>query len=200
MVVDLTHRGERSYDIFSRLLKERIVFLTGGLGDEGAALICAQLLYLEAENPNKDISMYINCPGTSPTAGLAVFDTMKYIRCHISTICMGQAAAMGSLLLAAGTKGKRYALPSARMMVSQPRGSFEGAAADIAIHAQEILNLGTRVRGLYAQLTGQAPDAIATTMKRDAFMDAEGAVAFGLIDKITDVHRKPIAPGAKADA
>ena len=184
MVVEQTSRGERSYDIYSRLLKERIIFLTGAVNDDVASLICAQLLFLESENPAKDISFYINSPGGVVTSGLAIFDTMNYIRSDVSTVCMGQAASMGSFLLAAGTKGKRYALPNSRIMIHQPSGGFQGQAADIEIQAREILELRSRLNKLYADFTGQELAAIERAMDRDNFMTATAAKAFGLVDEV----------------
>jgi len=184
MVVEQTSRGERAYDIFSRLLKERIVFLTGAIEDEMASLVCAQLLFLESENPNKDISLYINSPGGVVTSGLAIFDTMEYIRCDVATVCLGQAASMGSFLLCAGAKGKRVALPNARIMIHQPSGGFQGQAADIEIHAREILELRARLNGIYAERTGQDIATIEKAMDRDNFMTAEAAKAFGLVDQV----------------
>jgi len=184
MVVEQTSRGERSYDIYSRLLKERIIFLTGPVNDDVASLICAQLLFLESENPAKDISFYINSPGGVVTSGLAIFDTMNYIRSDVSTVCMGQAASMGSFLLAAGTKGKRYALPNSRIMIHQPSGGFQGQAADIEIQAREILELRSRLNKLYADFTGQELAAIERAMDRDNFMTATAAKAFGLVDEV----------------
>ncbi len=184
MVVEQTSRGERSYDIYSRLLKERIIFLTGPVNDDVASLICAQLLFLESENPAKDISFYINSPGGVVTSGLAIFDTMNYIRSDVSTVCMGQAASMGSFLLAAGTKGKRYALPNSRIMIHQPSGGFQGQAADIEIQAREILELRSRLNKLYADFTGQELAAIERAMDRDNFMTAAAAKAFGLVDEV----------------
>lgn len=183
-VVEQTGRGERSYDIYSRLLKERIIFLTGQVQDEVASLICAQLLFLEAENPKKEISFYINSPGGVVTSGLAILDTMNYIKCPVSTIVMGQAASMGSLLLCCGTKGKRYALPNARIMIHQPSGGFQGQATDIEIHAREILDLKARLNQIYEKQTGQSLDVIQKAMERDNFMTPEDAKKFGLIDDI----------------
>lgn len=184
MVVEQTNRGERSYDIFSRLLKERIIFVTGQVYDEMAALICAQLLFLESENPNKDIYMYINSPGGAVTAGLSIYDTMKYIRCDIATLCMGQACSMGSFLLAAGTKGKRYCLPNARVMVHQPSGGAQGQATDIEIQAREILKVRERLNQIYSDNTGQPLKVIELAVERDNFMSAEEAKAFGLVDQV----------------
>ncbi len=184
MVVEQTNRGERAYDIYSRLLKERIIFLTGGVNDNVSSLICAQLLFLESENPNKDISFYINSPGGVVNAGLAIYDTMQYIRCDVSTMCVGLAASMGSLLLAAGQKDKRYSLPNSRIMVHQPSGGFQGQAADIEIQAREILSLRGRLNQIYVNHTGQSLKNIEKAMDRDNFMSAEEAQTFGLIDSV----------------
>ena len=184
MVVEQTNRGERAYDIYSRLLKERIIFLTGPVGDEVASLICAQLLFLEAENPKKDISFYINSPGGIVTSGLSIYDTMQYIRPDVATLCVGQAASMGSLLLSGGAAGKRYALPNARIMVHQPSGGFQGQATDIEIHAQEILKIRQRLNEIYAGHTGQPVEKIAAALERDRFYTAEEAQKFGLIDEV----------------
>jgi ATP-dependent Clp protease, protease subunit len=184
MVVEQTNRGERAYDIYSRLLKERIIFLTGPVYDEVASLICAQLLYLESENPSKDISFYINSPGGVVTAGLAIYDTMRYIRPDVSTVCFGQAASMGSLLLAAGERGKRYALPHSRIMMHQPSGGFQGQATDIEIHAREILNLKARLNQIYVENTGQPLEVIEQAIERDNFLGPEQAKEFGLIDDV----------------
>jgi ATP-dependent Clp protease protease subunit len=189
MVVEQTNRGERAYDIYSRLLKERIIFLTGQVHDGVSSLICAQLLFLESENPSKDISFYINSPGGVVTAGLAIYDTMQYIRSPVSTVCTGQAASMGSLLLAAGAKNKRYALPNARIMIHQPSGGFQGQAADIEIQAREILSLRSRLNQIYVDHTGQTLKGIEKAMDRDNFMNAEDAKAFGLIDHV--VKQRP---------
>lgn len=189
MVVEQTGRGERSYDIFSRLLKERIIFLTGQVHDGNANLICAQLLFLEAENPSKDIFFYINSPGGVVTSGLAILDTMNYVRCDIATLCMGQAASMGSLLLAGGAKGKRMALPNARIMVHQPHGGAQGQASDIEIQAREILSLRSRLNHLYAGYTGQNIKVIEAAMDRDKFLSPEEAKEFGLIDRV--VSKRP---------
>lgn len=183
-VIEQTNRGERAFDIYSRLLKERIIFLTGEVNDHVSSLICAQLLFLEAENPKKDISFYINSPGGVVTSGLAMYDTMQYIRPEVSTVCIGQAASMGSLLLTAGAKGKRYSLPQARIMVHQPSGGARGQATDIEIQAREILRLRERLNGLYVQHTGQKLAAIEKAMDRDNFMSAEEAKDFGLIDHV----------------
>ena len=184
MVVEQTSRGERAFDIFSRLLKERIVFVTGGIDDGMAALITSQLLFLESESPKKEISIYINSPGGYVSSGLAIYDTMQYIRCPISTVCIGQAASMGSLLLAAGEKGMRIALPNARVMVHQPSGGFRGVATDIERHAEEILDLKRRLNNIYVKHTGQEYDAIERKLDRDTFMTAEEARDFGLIDQV----------------
>lgn len=183
-VIEQTGRGERAFDIYSRLLKERIVFLTGQVNDEVASLICAQLLFLEAENPKKEISFYINSPGGVVTSGLAILDTMNYIKCPVSTVVMGQAASMGSLLLCCGTKGRRFALPNARVMIHQPSGGFQGQATDIEIHAKEILAIKARLNQIYVQQTGQTLDTIERAMERDNFMTAEEAKKFGLIDDV----------------
>lgn len=184
IVVEQTSRGERSYDIYSRLLKERIVFLTGQIYDEMAALICAQLLFLESEDPAKDICMYINSPGGVVTAALSILDTMRYIKCDVSTLCIGQACSAGSLLLCSGTKGKRFVLPNARVMIHQPSGGAQGQATDIEIHAREILNIRERLNKIYAENTGQDISVINNAMERDRFMSAEDALEFGLVDKI----------------
>jgi len=184
MVVEQTNRGERAYDIYSRLLKERIIFMTGPINDMVSSLICAQLLFLESENPNKDISFYINSPGGIVTSGLAIYDTMRYIRPDVSTVCIGQAASMGSLLLCAGTKGKRFSLPHARIMIHQPSGGFQGQATDIEIHAKEILSLRERLNRIYVEHTGQDLKTIEEAMERDRFLSPEEAVDFGLIDHV----------------
>ncbi|WP_343863746.1 ATP-dependent Clp endopeptidase proteolytic subunit ClpP [Caenispirillum bisanense] len=184
MVVEQTNRGERSYDIYSRLLKERIIFLTGQVQDNVSALICAQLLFLEAENPSKDIAFYINSPGGVVTSGLAMYDTMQYIRCDVSTMVIGQAASMGSLLLTGGAKDKRFSLPNSRIMVHQPSGGFQGQAADIEIHAREILSIRDRLNKIYVKHTGQPLEEIERAMERDKFMTPEEAKAFGLIDTV----------------
>ena len=186
MVVEQTNRGERSYDIYSRLLKERIIFLTGQVDDNVASVICAQFLFLEAENPKKDISLYINSPGGIVTSGLAMYDTMQYIRPKVATLCIGQASSMGSLLLAAGEPGMRYALPNARVMVHQPSGGARGQATDIEIHAKEILSLRERLNNSYVKHTGQKYDAIATALERDNFMSADDAKDFGIIDEVLE--------------
>lgn len=191
MVVEQTNRGERSYDIYSRLLKERIIFLTGQVNDTVSSLICAQLLFLESENPKKDIALYINSPGGVVTSGLSIYDTMKYIRPDISTLCVGQAASMGSLLLAGGQKDKRFALPNARIMIHQPSGGFQGQAADIEIQAREILALRTRLNQIYVDHTGQTLKAIEKAMDRDNYMTSDEAKAFGLIDTVVSERVKP---------
>ena len=184
MVVEQTSRGERAYDIFSRLLKERIIFLTGPVEDGMSSLICAQLLFLESENPKKEIAMYINSPGGVVTSGLAIHDTMKYIKSPVSTICMGMAASMGSFLLTAGEKGQRIALPNARIMVHQPSGGFRGQASDIERHAEDIIKTKRRLNELYATYTGQPVEVIERALDRDNFMSAEESLAFGLIDHV----------------
>ena len=184
MVVEQTVRGERAYDIYSRLLKERVIFITGPIEDYGASLITAQLLFLEAENPKKEIHMYINSPGGLVTAGLAIYDTMQYVRPPVQTFCIGQAASMGSLLLCAGRKGDRFALPNARIMVHQPSASFYGQAADIARHAQEIVKLKKRLNEVYAKHTGQPVEAIEKILDRDTYMTAEEAKNFGILDQV----------------
>lgn len=191
MVVEQTNRGERAYDIYSRLLKERIIFLTGPIHDDVASLVCAQLLYLESENPNKDISFYINSPGGVVTAGLAMYDTMQYVRPDISTVCIGQAASAGSLLLMAGAPGKRYALPNAKVMVHQPSGGFQGQATDIEIHAKEILATRQRLNDIYARHTGQSIEVIEDAMERDRFMNPEEAREFGLLDAVVEQRPRP---------
>ncbi len=196
MVVEQTGRGERSYDIYSRLLKERIIFLTGQVYDEMAALICAQLLFLESEDPKKDIFMYINSPGGVVTAGLSIFDTMRYIRCDVATVCLGQACSMGSLLLTAGTKGKRYALKNARVMLHQPSGGAQGQATDIEIQAREILKIREKLNNIYVDCTGQPLERIQATMERDSFMSAEEAFEYGLIDHV--VTQRPDIMNDKA--
>jgi ATP-dependent Clp protease protease subunit len=184
MVVETTNRGERSYDLYSRLLKERIIFLTGGVDDYVSSLVCAQLLFLESENPTKDIAFYINSPGGIVSSGLAIYDTMRYIRPDVSTVCIGQAASMGSLLLCAGAKGKRYALPNSRVMVHQPSGGAQGQATDIEIQAREILKLKIRLNEIYVDHTGQDLKVIEEALERDCFMDPQEALKFGLIDEI----------------
>lgn len=194
MVVETTNRGERAYDIYSRLLKERIIFLTGAVHDDVASLICAQLLFLESENPDKDISFYINSPGGVVTAGLAIYDTMKYVRPQISTVCVGQAASMGSFLLSAGEKGKRYALPNSRIMIHQPSGGAQGQASDIEIQAREILKIRERLNNLYVEHTGQDIETIEKAMDRDNFMSADEAKEFGLVDEV--VSERPTTEDA----
>ncbi|CAK01280.1 ATP-dependent Clp endopeptidase proteolytic subunit ClpP [Bartonella tribocorum] len=184
MVIEQTNRGERAYDIFSRLLKERIIFINGPVEDGMAMLVCAQLLFLEAENPKKEISLYINSPGGVVTSGMAIYDTMQFIRPPVSTLCMGQAASMGSLLLTAGAKGHRFALPNARIMVHQPSGGFQGQASDIERHAQDIIKMKRRLNEIYVQHTGQGYEVIERTLDRDHFMTAEEAKAFGLVDDV----------------
>jgi ATP-dependent Clp protease protease subunit len=191
MVVEQTARGERAFDIYSRLLKERLIFVTGPIEDYGASLMTAQLLFLEAENPKKEIHMYINSPGGLVTAGMAIYDTMQYVRPQIHTYCIGQAASMGSLLLCAGKKGQRYALPNARVMVHQPSASFYGQAADIARHAQEIVKLKKRLNEIYAKHTGQSVEAIEKMLDRDTYLTGEDAKAFGLIDQVMERRPEP---------
>ncbi len=191
MVVEQTARGERAYDIFSRLLKERIVFLTGPVFDQVSSLLCAQLLFLESENPSKDIAFYINSPGGVVSSGLAIYDTMQYIRSPVSTVCIGQAASMGSLLLAAGAKGKRFALPNSRVMVHQPSGGAQGQASDIAIQAQEILLLRRRLNEIYVHHTGQPIEAIERKLERDSYMSAEEARDFGIVDAVVESRPVP---------
>ena len=202
MVIEQTHRGERAFDIYSRLLKERIIFLTGGVNDSVASLICAQMLFLESENPGKDISFYINSPGGVVTAGLAIYDTMQYIRCEVATLCVGQAASMGSLLLAAGAPGKRFALPNSRIMIHQPSGGFQGQAADIEIQAREIMTLRSRLNGIYVKHTGKTLEQVEHAMDRDNFMSATEAKEFGLIDKVETERPRPAKDenGAKDEA
>jgi ATP-dependent Clp protease protease subunit len=190
MVVEQTNRGERSYDIYSRLLKERIIFLSGGVDDHVASVICAQLLFLEAENPDKDIAFYINSPGGIVSSGMAIYDTMQYVKPDITTLCMGQAASMGSLLLCAGAKGKRFALPNSRVMVHQPSGGAQGQATDIEIQAREILALRARLNQIYVDHTGQDLETIENAVERDNFMTAEEAKTFGLIDDV--VSSRPV--------
>ena len=184
MVIEQTSRGERSFDIFSRLLKERIIFLTGEVNDEVSSLVCAQLLFLEAEDPKKDIFLYINSPGGVVTSGMAMYDTMQYISCDVNTLCIGQACSMGSLLLAGGAKGKRFAFPNARVMIHQPSGGFRGQATDIEIHAKEILDMKKRLNQIYAHHTGKKLNVIEAAMERDNFMTPQEAKKFGLIDHI----------------
>ncbi|MEC7266049.1 MAG: ATP-dependent Clp protease proteolytic subunit [Pseudomonadota bacterium] len=186
MVVEQSNRGERAFDIYSRLLKERVIFVTGAVEDYMASLVTAQLLFLEADNPKKEISMYINSPGGVVTSGMAIYDTMQYIRAPVATLCIGQAASMGSLLLAAGEKGMRYALPNARIMVHQPSGGFQGQASDIERHAQEILDMRARLNKIYVTHTGQSLRKIEDALERDTFLTAEQAKDFGLVDEVTE--------------
>ena len=190
MVIEQTSRGERSFDIYSRLLKERIIFLNGPVEDNMASVICAQLLFLESENPTKDIFMYINSPGGVVTSGMAIYDTMEYIRPDVATVCMGQAASMGSLLLTAGAAGKRYSLPNARIMTHQPSGGFQGQATDIEIHAREIIKLRERLNNIYVQHSGKSLKDIENIMERDTFMSPDEALERGLIDEI--VSKRPV--------
>ena len=190
MVVEQTGKGERAFDIYSRLLKERIIFLVGPVDETMSSLVCAQLLFLESENPEKEISLYINSPGGVVSDGLAIYDTMQFIQCPVSTLCFGQAASMGSFLLAAGDKGKRYSLPNSRIMVHQPSAGFRGQATDIEIHAKEVLSLKKRLNELYSTHTGQSVDAIEAALERDNFMSAEDAKKFGIIDEI-QIKRAP---------
>ena len=184
MVVEQTSRGERSYDIYSRLLKERVIFIVGPINDQTANLVVAQLLFLESENPDKDVSIYINSPGGSVTAGLSIYDTMQFIKPDVSTMCLGQAASMGAFLLSAGTRGKRFILPNSRVMIHQPSGGFQGQSTDIDIHAKEILNLRQRLNEIMAHHTGQTVETIADDTDRDHFMDSAKAVEYGLVDKV----------------
>ncbi|MBR0659851.1 ATP-dependent Clp endopeptidase proteolytic subunit ClpP [Neoroseomonas oryzicola] len=198
MVIEQTARGERAFDIYSRLLKERIIFLTGPVFDQVSSLICAQLLFLESENPTKDIAFYINSPGGVVSAGLAMYDTMQYIRAPVSTVCIGQAASMGSLLLCAGAKGKRYALPNSRIMVHQPSGGAQGQATDIEIQAREILKLRQRLNEIYVKHTDQPIEAIEKKLDRDSYMSAEEARDFGLVDHVVEERPVPAAEPTKA--
>ncbi|HUB10705.1 MAG TPA: ATP-dependent Clp protease proteolytic subunit [Acetobacteraceae bacterium] len=191
MVVEQTARGERAYDIYSLLLKQRIIFLTGAVYDQVSSLICAQLLYLESDNPSKEISFYINSPGGVVSSGLAIYDTMQYVRSPVSTLCIGQAASMGSLLLAAGAKGKRFALPNSRIMVHQPSGGAQGQATDIEIQAREILALRKRLNEIYVRHTGQPIEAIERKLERDSYLSAEEARDFGLVDEVVE-YRPPV--------
>ncbi|URD36573.1 ATP-dependent Clp protease proteolytic subunit [Methylobacterium tardum] len=193
MVAEQSSRGERAFDIYSRLLRERIIFLTGPVEDYGASLIVAQLLFLEAENPKKEISFYINSPGGVVTSGLSIYDTMQFIRCPVTTLCVGQAASMGSLLLTAGEPGHRFALPNARIMVHQPSGGFQGQATDILIHAREIEALKRRLNEIYVKHTGRDYDTIHTALERDNFMTADAAKEFGLIDEVIEKRPEPAA-------
>ncbi len=198
MVVEQTSRGERAFDIFSRLLKERIIFVTGGVEDGLASLVTAQLLFLESENPKREIAMYINSPGGIVTSGLAIYDTMQYIRSPISTVCIGQAASMGSLLLAAGEKGLRIALPTARIMVHQPSGGFRGQASDIERHAEDIIATKRRLNEIYVKHTGQPYERVEKTLDRDHFMTAEEAKAFGIVDRVYERRELPDDAGSNA--
>ncbi len=198
MVVEQTARGERAFDIYSRLLKERIIFLVGPINDAVSSLVCAQLLFLESENPGKDISLYINSPGGVVTSGLAMYDTMQYIRPDVSTLCIGQAASAGSMLLMAGAKGKRFSLPNSRVMVHQPSGGAQGQATDIEIQAREILALRAKLNQMYANHTGQALEVIEAAMERDKFLSPEEAKAFGLIDEV--VSQRPARDEGKKDS
>jgi ATP-dependent Clp protease protease subunit len=193
MVVEQTNRGERAYDIYSRMLKERIIFVVGPIDDAVSSVVCAQLLFLEADNPTKDIAMYINSPGGIVTSGMAMYDTMEYIRPEVSTVCIGQAASMGSLLLTAGAKGKRYSLPNSKIMIHQPSGGYQGQATDIEIHAKEILATRERLNGVYVKHTGQTLKKIEAAMDRDNFLTPPDALAFGLIDEV--VEKRPIEAG-----
>ncbi len=189
MVVEQSSKGERAYDIYSRLLKERIVFLVGPVNDNVASLVTAQLLFLESENPNKEISFYINSPGGLVTSGLGIYDTMQYINSPVSTLCIGQASSMGSFLLSAGEKGKRYSLPNSRIMVHQPSAGFQGQATDIQIHAKEILSLKTRLNKIYSKHTGKSVDEISKALERDNFMNPDEAKSFGLIDSVVEKRK-----------
>jgi ATP-dependent Clp protease, protease subunit len=194
MVVEQTNRGERAYDIFSRLLKERIIFITGPVEDGMSTLVVAQLLFLEADNPKKEIAMYINSPGGVVTSGLAIYDTMQFVRPQVSTLCVGQAASMGSLLLAAGAPGMSFALPNSRIMLHQPSGGFQGQATDIMLHAQEILNLKKRLNEIYVRHTGQSLKKIEDALERDYFLTGEMAVEWGIVDKV--INKRPEDPAA----
>lgn len=198
MVIEQTARGERSFDIFSRLLKERIIFLQGEVEDHMSGLICAQLLFLESENPNKEISLYINSPGGVVTSGMAMYDTIQYIKSPVSTVCVGQACSMGSLLLCAGAKGKRFSLPNSRIMIHQPSGGARGQATDIEIQAREILKLRERLNQIYVKHTGQPIDRVSLAVERDNFMSAEEAKSFGLIDEVVEKRPGSGEPEAKA--
>jgi ATP-dependent Clp protease protease subunit len=193
MVVEQTARGERAYDIYSRLLKDRVIFIVGGIDDQVANLVVAQLLFLESENADKDIHLYINSPGGIVTAGLSIYDTMQFIRPDVSTICVGQAASMGSLLLAGGTKGKRFCLPHSRIMIHQPSGGFQGQASDIDIHAREVLKMREQLNQILARHTGQTLERIAVDSDRDFFMDGPAAVEYGLIDTVLEKRADPAA-------
>jgi ATP-dependent Clp protease protease subunit len=193
MVVEQTNRGERAYDIYSRMLKERIIFVVGPINDAVSSVVCAQLLFLEADNPTKDIAMYIYSPGGIVTSGMAMYDTMEYIRPEVSTVCIGQAASMGSLLLTAGAKGKRYSLPNSKIMIHQPSGGYQGQATDIEIHAKEILATRARLNEVYVKHTGQSLEKIEAAMDRDNFLTPPDALAFGLIDEV--VEKRPVEAG-----
>lgn len=194
MVIEQSGRGERAYDIYSRLLRERVIFLVGPVNDQSANLVVAQLLFLESENPDKDISLYINSPGGSVSAGMSIFDTMQFIKPDVSTLCMGIAASMGSFLLMAGAKGKRFALPNSRVMIHQPSGGAQGQATDIEIHAREILKTREQLNRIYAERTGQPLEKIQSDMERDFFMDPEQSKAYGLIDQVISKRVQPINP------
>jgi ATP-dependent Clp protease protease subunit len=189
MVVEQTSRGERAYDIYSRLLKDRVIFIVGPIEDQMANLVVAQLLFLESENPDKDINLYINSPGGSVSAGLAIYDTMQFIRCEVSTMCVGQAASMGAVLLAAGASEKRFCLPHSRVMIHQPLGGYQGQATDIDIHAREILKVRAQLNEIFAEHTGQSVDQIAKDTERDNFMDPQQAMDYGLIDKVFETRK-----------
>ena len=193
MVVEQTPRGERAFDIYSRLLKERVIFITGPIEDHMANLVVAQLLFLEAENPEKDINIYINSPGGSVTSGMSIYDTMSYIKPDISTLCIGQASSMGAILLTGGTKGKRFALPNSRIMIHQPLGGFQGQATDIEIHAQEILKIRTKLNEILSQHSGKDIDKVSQDTERDNFMSGDEAVKYGLIDKVIDKRDKSVS-------
>ena len=197
MVVEQTARGERAYDIYSRLLKERVIFIVGQVEDHMANLVVAQLLFLESENPDKDIALYINSPGGSVSAGLSIYDTMQFIKPDVSTMCVGQAASMGAILLAGGTKGKRYALPHSRMMIHQPLAGFQGQASDIDIHAREVLETRDRLNRILSKHTGQTVEKIGRDTERDNFMGGEAAVTYGLIDRVMERRGEATTPPAK---
>ncbi|MBB6091580.1 ATP-dependent Clp protease protease subunit [Povalibacter uvarum] len=197
MVVEQTARGERAYDIYSRLLKERVIFIVGPIEDHMANLIVAQLLFLESENPEKDIALYINSPGGSVSAGLSIYDTMQFIKCDVSTMCVGQAASMGAVLLSGGTKGKRYSLPHSRIMIHQPLAGFQGQASDIDIHAREVLDTRDRLNRILAKHTGQSIEKIAKDTDRDNFMSGEAAATYGLIDRVLEQREQVPTNGAK---
>jgi ATP-dependent Clp protease, protease subunit len=196
MVVEQTNRGERAYDIFSRLLKERIIFISGAVEDAMATLVVAQLLFLEADNPKKEIAMYINSPGGAVTSGLAIYDTMQFVRPPVSTLCIGQAASMGSLLLAAGKKDMRFALPNSRIMLHQPSGGFQGQVTDIMLHAQEILNIKKRLNEIYVRHTGQPLKKIEDALERDYFLTGQMAVEWGIVDKVIDKRPEDVSKAA----